>query len=62
MVGVADQTLAAANTPAVDEGRNNSKAESDALVTSSSASLAVIKMANNKDPEMSDCWKKSIII
>jgi hypothetical protein len=59
--GEADWTLATADTPTVDEGRNNSGAESDALVTSSSVTLAVIKMADNKVPEMSDYWKKSTI-
>jgi hypothetical protein len=61
MAGEADQTLATAETPAIDEGRNDSVVESDALVTSSFATLAVIKMLNNKVPEMSDYWKKSTI-
>jgi hypothetical protein len=54
MVGEADRTLAAADTPAIDECRNNSGAESNALMTSSSVTLAIIKMADNKVPEMSD--------
>jgi hypothetical protein len=53
MVGETDRTLAAADTPTVDEGRNNSRAESNAPVTSS-ATLVVVKMANNRVPEMSD--------
>jgi hypothetical protein len=48
MVGEADQTLAAADTPTVDEGRNYSGVESDTPTTSSSVSLAIIKMADNK--------------
>jgi hypothetical protein len=60
MVGEADQTLAAADTPTIDEGRNDSGAESNALVTSS-VTLAIIKMADNRVPDMSDYWKKSII-
>jgi hypothetical protein len=55
MAGEADRTLAAADTPAIDEGMNDSGTESDAPVTSSSSvTLAVIKMADDKVPEMSD--------
>jgi hypothetical protein len=54
MAGEADRTLAAADTPAIDEGMNDSGTESDAPVTSSSVTLAVIKMADDKVPEMSD--------
>jgi hypothetical protein len=61
MAGEADRTLASADTRVVDKGRNASGAESDALVTSSSMTLAVIKMADHRVPEMSDYWKKSII-
>jgi hypothetical protein len=61
MADEADRTLAAVDTPAIDEGRNNSRAESDAPMTSSSATLAVINMADNKVPKMSDYWKKSTI-
>jgi hypothetical protein len=60
LVGEVDRTLAAADRPTVDEGRNDSGAESDALTTSS-VTLAVFKMADNKVPEMSDYWKKSTI-
>jgi hypothetical protein len=60
MAGAADQTLAAADMPATDEGRNVSGVKSDAPVTSS-MTLAIIKMAVNKVPEMSDYWKKSTI-
>jgi hypothetical protein len=62
MAGEADRTLTAADMPTIDEGRNDSGAESDALTTSSSVTLATIKMADNKVPEMSDYWKKSTII
>jgi hypothetical protein len=61
MGGEADQTLAATDTPAVDEGKNDSGVESDTPATSSSVILVVIKMANNRVLEMSDYWKKSII-
>jgi hypothetical protein len=57
MAGEIDQTLVATDTPAIDEGRNDSRVESDALVTSSSSSSsthAVIKMADNRVSEMSD--------
>jgi hypothetical protein len=57
MAGEADQTLAVADTPTVDEGMNDSGAESDAPVTSSTT-LAIIKMADNKVPGMVDYWKK----
>jgi hypothetical protein len=45
--------------PAVDEGKNDSRAESNALATSSFVTLAIIKMADNKVPEISDYWKKN---
>jgi hypothetical protein len=61
MAGEVDQTLDATDTPAIDEGRNDSGAESNAPVTSSSMTLAVIKMADNKVPNMADYWKKSTI-
>jgi hypothetical protein len=61
MASEADRTLAAVDTPTVDEGRNDSGAESDAPVTFSTMAFAVIKMANNKVPELSDYRKKSAI-
>jgi hypothetical protein len=61
MAGEVDQTLDATDTPAIDEGRNDSGAESNAPVTSSSMTLAVIKMVDNKVPDMADYWKKSTI-
>jgi hypothetical protein len=54
MAGEIDQTLVATDTPAIDEGRNDSRVESDALATSSSSTHAVIKMADNRVSEMSD--------
>jgi hypothetical protein len=54
MAGEADQTLAATDTLAVDEGKNDSGVESDTPVTSSSVTLAVIKMVDNKVLDMSD--------
>jgi hypothetical protein len=55
-------TLVAADMLAIDEGRNDSKVKSNTLMTSSSVTLAIIKMADNRVPEMSDYWKKSTII
>jgi hypothetical protein len=57
MAGEADRTLAVADTPAIDEARNDSRAESDTPATSSSVTHGVIKMADNRVPEMSDYWK-----
>jgi hypothetical protein len=54
MAGEADRTLAAVDTPTIDDGRNDSGVGNDALATSSSTTLAVIKMADNKVPETSD--------
>jgi hypothetical protein len=59
MASEADQTFAAADTPVVDDGRNDSGAESDTQMTSSFVTLAVIKMADNKVPDMADYWKKN---
>jgi hypothetical protein len=57
MAGEADRTLVTADTLAVDEGRNDSIVESNAPVTSSSATLAIIRMRDNKAPDMADYWK-----
>jgi hypothetical protein len=62
MAGEADRTLATTDTPTVDEDRNDSRAESNAPVTSSSVTLAIIKMVDNKVPDLTDYWKKSTII
>jgi hypothetical protein len=61
MASEADWALAAADTPAIDEGRNDSGAKSNAPLTSSSVTLAVIKMADNKVLDQSNYWKKSTI-
>jgi hypothetical protein len=61
VAGEADQTLIIADTPTVDEGRNDSGAKSNTMVTSSSTTLGIIRMVDNKVPEMSDYWKKSTI-
>jgi hypothetical protein len=55
MAGEADQALHVANKPAADEGK------SDTAMTSSSATLAIIKMADKIVPNMTDYWKKSTI-
>jgi hypothetical protein len=52
MAGEADRTLATTDTPTVDEDRNDSRAESNAPVTSSSVTLAIIKMVDNKVPDL----------
>jgi hypothetical protein len=54
IVDEADRTLASTDTTVIDEGKNDSGAKSDAPTTSSSTTLAVIKMADNKVPEMLD--------
>jgi hypothetical protein len=61
IVGEADRTLASTDTAAIDEGKNDSGVKSDAPMTSSSTTLAVIKMADSKVPELSDYWIKSTI-
>jgi hypothetical protein len=48
IVGEADRTLASTDTAAIDEGKNDSGVKSDAPMTSSSTTLAVIKMADSK--------------
>jgi hypothetical protein len=59
MAGEADQ-----NPPVITElagggNKSDSRMESDAPATSSSATLAAIKMADNQIPEITDLWKKS---
>jgi hypothetical protein len=53
MAGKADQNPPVTFEPAA--GGN----KSDALATSSSVTLAAIKMADNQIPEIADYWKKS---
>jgi hypothetical protein len=59
MAGEADQ-----NPPVITEltgggNKSDSRTESDALATSSSATLAAIKMEDNQIPEITNFWKKS---
>jgi hypothetical protein len=61
MVGEVDQALHAANKPAVDEGKRDSGADSDTAATSSSVTLAAIKMVDKIILDMTDYWKKSSI-
>jgi hypothetical protein len=59
MAGEADQNLPVATDPAIGSNKSDSETETDALATSSSATVAAIKMAGNQIPEISDYWKKS---
>jgi hypothetical protein len=59
MVGEADQNPPAITEPATSGNKSDSGIESDASATSSSATLATIKMADNQIPEITDFWKKS---
>jgi hypothetical protein len=61
MAGEADQTLHAAEKPTSNEGKSDSGTESDIPMTSSSITIAAIKIANKIVPDMSDYWKKSTI-
>jgi hypothetical protein len=49
------------NKPAGDDTKSNSGAESAALATSSSPTLAATKIADRKVHEMSDFFKKTIV-
>jgi hypothetical protein len=59
MAGEADQDPSVTTEPVADANKSDSGAESDTLTTSSSATLAAIKIADNQIPEISDFWKKS---
>jgi hypothetical protein len=59
MAGDADQNPPITTEPAGGGNKSDSGMESDALATSSSATVAAIKMADNQIPEISDYWKKS---
>jgi hypothetical protein len=59
MAGEADQNLPVATDPAIGSNKSDSGTETDALATSSSATVAAIKMAGNQIPKISDYWKKS---
>jgi hypothetical protein len=61
MAGEAVQALHVTNKPATDEGKSNSRAESDTAATSSSMTMAAIKIANKIVPDMTDYWKESMI-
>jgi hypothetical protein len=54
MVGEADQNPPVATTPVVGGNKSDSGMESDAPTTSSSATVAAIKMADNKIPDIAD--------
>jgi hypothetical protein len=53
--------LPTVDTPADDDARSDSGAESIASTTSSSPTLAVTKMVDRKVPKMSDFFKKTIV-
>jgi hypothetical protein len=59
MAGEADQNPPVATEPTAGGNKSNSEMESDALATSSSATMATIKMVDNKIPDIADYWKKS---
>jgi hypothetical protein len=61
MASEADQAHHVVDKLAADEGRSNSRTESDVPVTSSSATMATIKIADKTILDMSDYWKKSMI-
>jgi hypothetical protein len=54
MASEADQTPHAADKPTADEGKSNSGMESNAPVTSSSATLDAIKIADKTIHDMAD--------
>jgi hypothetical protein len=62
MAGEADQTHHTVDKPTADKGKSYSRTKSDVPVTSSSATVATIKIANKTIPDMSDYWRKSMII
>jgi hypothetical protein len=55
----ADQNPPIAAEPATSGNKNDSRTESDNPTTSSSSTLATIKMEDNQIPEIADYWKKS---
>jgi hypothetical protein len=59
MVGEANQNPPIITEPAAVDNKSDSRMKSDAPTTSSSASLAAIKMTDNQIPEITDFWKKS---
>jgi hypothetical protein len=59
MAGEADQNPPVTTELTVDSNKSDSGTKSDALTTSSSVTLAAIKMVNNQISEIADYWKKS---
>jgi hypothetical protein len=59
MAGEADQNPPVTTEPVAGGNKSDSRMKSDALTTSSSTTLAAIKMTDNQIPEISDYWKKS---
>jgi hypothetical protein len=59
MASEADQNPPVITEPTDGGNKSDSGKEGDALVTSSSMTLAAIKMADNQIPEIADYWKKS---
>jgi hypothetical protein len=59
MAGEADQNPPSTTEPSAGGNKSDFGTESDAPTTSSSVTLAVIKMADNQIPEIADYWKKS---
>jgi hypothetical protein len=59
MAGEAHQNPLITTEPTADGNKSDSRTKTEALATSSSATVAVIKMASNKIPGISDYWKKS---
>jgi hypothetical protein len=61
MVTKTAHDLPIANVPTAIDAQGDSGAESAAPVTSSSPTLAATKMADRKNPEMSDFFKKIVV-
>jgi hypothetical protein len=59
MASEVDQNPPVITEPATDGNKSDSGMESDASATSSSATLAAIKMADNHIPKITDFWKIS---
>jgi hypothetical protein len=57
MAGEADQNPLITTEPAVGDNKSDSETESDAPATSSSSTLATIKMADNQIPEIANFWR-----
>jgi hypothetical protein len=61
IVGEADENPPVITEPVGGSNKSDSGVESDASITSSSATLAMINMADNQIAEITDFWKKSNI-